>query len=268
MEVKKKMENTLERMQKEREEFRKQLKEWMRNMFESVRDGGAYSRYFITVNEEREYSLYVWHPSVNLDYNLDDDEMVIFNTTEEGLIEFGFTENGTDIQYFSTLTSDIVYFQYNERNDVSEEFISDWDTVAVEIENEMIDEVDDEVLHFYHNMYHFVDNDTIAEEVHYFETKDELINYVTQKGKFGVVSINEDDEDVLDVESLVNWTGKGYYGTWSWGNDHIERIDEIQKSLATEYEDFVKGNKFAPMREEEIRRWISWSCNINMIDQA
>jgi len=73
----------------------------MRNMFESVRDGGAYWRYFITVNEEREYSLYVWHPSVNLDYNLDDDEMVIFKTTEEGLIEFGFTENGTNIKYFS-----------------------------------------------------------------------------------------------------------------------------------------------------------------------
>jgi len=120
---------------------------------------------------------------------------------------------------------------------------------------------------FYRGLYHYIDSDICNGEIRNFASKGELYNFLKENKQFGVVSFegvyfSKDEENFdpeidevsnLDTNSDIEWKGPGDYVAWSWGDEHIERIDDVYEELI---EDYVKGD-FEPPSDEVVEEMYS-----------
>lgn len=157
------------------------------------------------------------------------------------------------------------YFPYEE------EFFNDWEQAGFPIVFKIDRESGVRNLmksispkQFYRDLYHYIDGDICNGEIRYFDKEEELINFLKEDKKFGVASFpetyfSEDEEgfdpeidSVYDIKSFIKWKGPGDYVAWSWGEDHIERIDDAYESLIEEY---VRGDFEQPSEEQVIEMY-------------
>jgi len=114
------------------------------------------------------------------------------------------------------------------------------------------------VRRFYKELFTWIGPEVIGREVRYFRNLGEMTNYLMRIKKFGNYYYDESRSDYyyeLEDESeeaaikrnaedlkewatdtdVVKWRGRGYYVSWSWELEHIERIDKAYISLIDEY---------------------------------
>lgn len=96
------------------------------------------------------------------------------------------------------------------------------------------------------------DNDCIGCKIKYFKTEAQLLRYIIENEGFGVFHFNNSEQELVRDEyeeyeqevtfkkylvdhiknvSNLEWSGEGYYISWCWAEDHIERIDIAYSNL-------------------------------------
>lgn len=111
---------------------------------------------------------------------------------------------------------------------------------------------------FYKDLYHWIDGDITDGEIRYFKTKKEFVKFLKKNREFGVFHYILDDDEPMstfdtrynlnDRFSNIRWSGPGDYVAWCWGEDHIERIDEVYEALIEDY----KKVDFEPPTDEMV----------------
>lgn len=148
-----------------------------------------------------------------------------------------------------------------------EEFIDDWEQMGFPKVFQIKKESEEQDLmksispkQFYRDLYHYIDGDICNGEIRYFNFKEELINLLKEEEGFGVVNFpetffSEDEEGfdpeidtAYDIESFFIWKGPGDYVAWSWGDEHIECIDDAYEALMEEY----ANGDFDPPSNKEV----------------
>jgi len=127
-------------------------------------------------------------------------------------------------------------------------------------------------LYFYAHSDSWEDGETALDtKVHYFKSREEIIEYIkSNNGQFGRVYTeeldplnyedeDEDEDDEYDEEQdisdeVLEWLGEGYYVSWDWGLDHIQRIDEAYSWLM----EYYKTQVWRELEEDDFEQIESW----------
>jgi len=265
-----------------------ELKDWMKNLYDSVKAGSGCSAYAVTAQKEGkriEYFLYSYHPLTD---PIGDDEKVLFlseNCSFEDYALYDYEEGkSSDAEFFNTMMYDIYdyYMQDDEEKSdfLTTEFSDRWAKASISVYNKMKKEEERKmkkmseyeaktkkgIRKLFTDLYFFFiteeTGDTVCHfPIKYFKTEKEIIEYMkNNEGIFGGVYFEpfdphyESDDEEEYSPSFIDWEGEGYYVSWDWGEDHIQRIDKAYIELLDEY----NPDNSRDMTEEDFKRIEEW----------